>query len=96
MGRLRSRWFRGFALWTLALLAVAVLVAIQAMASLYDAQQACFLQFPAIPCPGGDDPRVAQLTFAFFGVPLVSIVGIGLVALAWALKGHGNRMLGHQ
>jgi hypothetical protein len=75
-------------LWTLALLAVAVLVAIQAMASLYDAQQACFFQFPSVPCPGGDDPRVAQLTFAFFGIPLVWLVGISLAALLWALKRH--------
>lgn len=96
MRRLRSRWFRGFLLWTLALLAIAILVLIQAMASLYDAQQACFFQFPALPCPGADDPRVAQLTFAFFGIPLVWLVGIGVAALAVALKRYGNRMRGHQ
>lgn len=75
-------------LWTLALFAVAVLVAIQAIASLYDAQQACFFGFPSVPCPGGDDRRVAQLTFAFFGIPLVWLVGLGLAAFGWALKRH--------
>ena len=70
-------------------------VAIQAMASLDDAQQACFFQFPAVPCPGGDDPRVVQLTFAFFGIPLVWLVGLVVAALAWALKRHGDRPDGH-
>ena len=90
MGRFRSRWVRGLALWTLALLVVAVLVAVQAMVSLYDAQQACFFGFPSVPCPAGDDPRVAQLTFAFFGIPLVWLVGLGLAALVWAVRRRGG------
>jgi ribose/xylose/arabinose/galactoside ABC-type transport system permease subunit len=96
VGRLRSRWFRGLALWTLAMLAIAVLVAIQAMASLDDAQQACFFGYPSVPCPASDDPRVAQLTFAFFGIPLVWLVGIVVAALVWALKRHGDRLRGYQ
>ena len=90
MGRLRSRWVRGLVLWTLALLVVAVLVAVQAMVSLDDAQQACFFGFPSVPCPAGDDPRVAQLTFAFFGIPLVWLVGLGLAALVWAVRRRGG------
>jgi hypothetical protein len=90
MGRLRSRWVRGFVLWTLALLAVAVLVAVQAMASLNDAQQACFFGYPSVPCPESGDPSVARLTFAFFGIPLVWLVGIGGAALAWALRRRGD------
>jgi hypothetical protein len=85
MGGLRSRWVRGLVLWTLALLAVAVLLVIQAIASLYDAQQACFFQYPSTPCPGSDDPRIGQITFAFFGIPLAWILGIGLAALVRAL-----------
>ena len=90
MGRFRSRWVRGLALWTLALLVVAVLVAVQAMVNLYDAQQACFFGFPSVPCPASDDPRVAQLTFAFFGIPLVWLVGLGLAALVWAVRRRGG------
>jgi hypothetical protein len=52
----------------------------QALWSLYDAQQACFFSYRAVPCPGGDDPAVARLTFAFIGVPLVWAVGLaGLI-----------------
>ncbi len=90
MGRLRSRWVRGLVLWTVVLLAVVGLVAVRAMASLNDAQQACFFGFPSVPCPGADDPSVARLTFAFFGVPLVWLVGIGVAAFVWALKRPGD------
>jgi hypothetical protein len=65
--------------WTLVLLAVGVLLALQAMSSLYDAQQACF--FTADACPASDDPAVGRLTFAFIGVPLVWLAGIGVVAV---------------
>jgi hypothetical protein len=84
MGRLRSRWARGLLLWTLALLVVGALLAGQAILSLYDAQQACFFQSGAVPCPAGDDPRVARITFAFVGIPLVWLAGVGLAAVAWA------------
>lgn len=76
--------------WTLALFAVAVLLAIQAMASLYDAQQECFFHFPAVPCPGADDPSVARLTFAFIGVPAVWLLGTGLVVVVWTIRRHGS------
>ncbi len=90
MGRLRNRWVRWTVVWTLVSLVVAVLVAVQAMVSLYDAQQACFFQFPSVPCPGGDDPSVARLTFAFLGVPTIWLAGIGLTAVGWALKRRGD------
>jgi hypothetical protein len=75
----------GLVLWTLFLLAIAVLLTVQAVWSLYGAQQACFFNFPAVPCPGGDDPAVARLTFAFFGVPLVWLAGIVLAVLGRVL-----------
>lgn len=85
MRRMRGRLARGLVLWTLILLVVAVLLAVQAIWSLYGAQQACFFHYPLVPCPSGDDPAVARLTFAFFGVPLVWLAGIGLAVLGQAL-----------
>jgi len=79
MERLRSRWVRGVLLWTLVLLVVTVVVAIQAIASLYNAQQACFFQ--PVPCPEGDDPRVVQLGVAFIGLPLVWGAGVVLASI---------------
>ena len=81
MGRLRSRWARGVMVWTLALFVVAIVFAIFAMVSLYDAQQACFFAFPSVPCPDGQDWRVGLLTFAFLGVPFIWLVGL-VVAIA--------------
>ena len=69
MGPLRSRRVRGLVLWTLAMLVVA-------MVSLVQAQQACFIGFPSVPCPDGQDWRVGLLTFAFFGVPLMWLIGL--------------------
>ncbi len=65
-------------LWTLVLLLLAAALAAQAAWSLIGAQQACFFNYPAVPCPGGDDPAVARLTFAFFGVPLVWLAGLAI------------------
>lgn len=84
MDRTRKRVIRAALLWTVPLISVAVLVAWEAMSSLYAGQQACFFNYSAVACPGGDDPAVARLTFAFFGVPAIWLLGIvvGLVALA--------------
>ncbi len=90
MSRLRSRWVRWLAVWIAVLVAAAVLIALQAIVSLYDAQQRCFFNYPAVPCPPGDDPRVAQLTFAFFGVPVIWLVGVCLVGLGWAVRRRGG------
>ena len=38
-----------------------------------------------VPCPAGDDPRVAQLTFGLVGVPLVWVVGVAVGTVTWAL-----------
>lgn len=81
MGPLRSRWARGVALWTLALSVVAVGLAAFAAASLVDAQSACFIGYPSVACPDGQDWRVGLLTFAFLGVPLIWLVGL-VVAIA--------------
>ena len=82
---MRGSLVRGLVIWTLLLLAVAVLMALQAVASLYGAQQACFFNYQSVPCPSGNDPALVRLTFAFFGVPLVWLVGIGLAVLGRAM-----------
>ncbi len=71
----RNRWVRGVVLWTLGMLVVATVLAVVAMVSLVQAQQACFVEFPSVPCPDGQDWRVGLLTFAFVGVPLIWVVG---------------------
>jgi hypothetical protein len=81
-----GRLLRVAVIWTLLMLAIAVLLAAQAMYSLYEGEQACFFNYPAVACPASDDPAVTRLTFAFFGVPVVWLVGIGLVILAWAWR----------
>jgi hypothetical protein len=86
MRRIRVSLVRGLVLWTLVLLVVAVLLAAQAVGDLYLAQQACFFSYPSMPCPSVDDPALARLTFAFFGVPLVWLVGVGLAVLGRALR----------
>jgi hypothetical protein len=74
--------------WTALMLAVAVLLAVQAAASLVDGQQACFFAYPVVACPSNDDPAVARLTFAFVGMPAIWLVGIGLAILtsAWSRR----------
>ncbi len=78
--------------WTLVSLGVAVLIAVQAMASLYDAQQACFVQFPSVPCPRSDDPSLGRLTFAFIGMPTIWLAGIGITAVGWGLKRRADHL----
>lgn len=90
MSRLRSRWVRWLAVWTAVLVVAAVLVALQAIVSLDDAQQRCFFNYPAVACPSSDDPRVAQLTFAFVGVPVIWLVGVGLTGVGWAVQHRGG------
>jgi hypothetical protein len=78
-----GRRLRVALVWTVLMVAIAGVLAAQAMSSLYDAQQACFFDYPSVPCPASDDPAVARLTFSFVGVPLIWLVGIGLMLLAW-------------
>jgi hypothetical protein len=86
MSRTRRTFVRVLVVWTLLMLLAGVLLTAQAIWTIYDAQQACFFNYPAIPCPQGDDPAVGRLTFAFFGVPLVWLVGIGFAALVRATR----------
>jgi hypothetical protein len=81
----RSRLARIVALWTVFMLAVAIVLAAEAVMSLNKAEQACFFNFPATPCPSSDDPAVVRLTLAFIGVPVGWLIGLGVVGLAWSL-----------
>lgn len=85
MRPLRSRWSRGVVLWTLVLLVVAIVLAVIAIVSLSDAQQACFFGYPSVPCPDGQDWRVGLLTFAFFGVPLIWLIGLAVAVIGRAV-----------
>jgi hypothetical protein len=69
------------------LLVIALVVGLQAITSLIDAQQRCFVGYPQVACPTGDDPRVGQLTLAFVGLPLVWMLGLGVIGIGWAVKG---------
>ena len=86
MGPLRSNWARGVVLWTLALLVVAIAFAAFASASLVDAQQRCFVEFPSVACPDGQDWRMGLLTFAFLGVPLIWLVGLIVAIVGRAIS----------
>lgn len=84
MDRSRRRFVRVGVAWTLVMLAGAVLVAVEAMSSLRAGMDACF--YTSARCPTGDDPAVARLAIAFFGVPAVWLVGVGLLMLAWSVR----------
>jgi hypothetical protein len=83
---MRSRFVRTIVLWTLLMLALAFLLAVQATASLVVAGQDCFFNYPGVPCPGATDPAVVRLTVAFFGIPLIWLVGLGLALIVRALR----------
>ena len=85
MRRLRSPWTRAFLVWTVILLAAATLVALDAVIGLYRADQACYFQYPLVPCPQTGDPLLVQLDFAFFGIPLIWLVGVLLGVIGRAL-----------
>ena len=86
MTRMRSTLVRIVAVWTLFMFGVAIVLAIDAVTNLNAAEQACFMNYPATPCPGRDDPAMTQLAVAFFGVPLVWLVGLGVIGLGWSLR----------
>jgi uncharacterized BrkB/YihY/UPF0761 family membrane protein len=85
--RRRARWraARPAIAWTLGAFLVAVVIAIIATVSLYDAQQRCF--YGTDPCPGADDPRLAWLVVAFFVVPLIWLLGLLLLAVRAMMRG---------
>jgi hypothetical protein len=80
--RRRARWraARAAIVWTLGTFAVALVIAIAATTSLAEAQQACGNALSTT-CPDVHDPRVGWLLFAFFGVPLVWLLGLLLLAV---------------
>jgi len=63
------------------LLVIAAVVVIQALMSLHEADQTCFFGYPAVPCPGPDDPAVVRIRLACVGIPLVW--GLGIALIAW-------------
>lgn len=85
MRRTRGRLVPGLVLWTLVILIVAIALATEAMLSLNQAEQACFFNFPATPCPAADDPALTRLTMAFVGVPLAWGIGLVVIGLVWSL-----------
>jgi hypothetical protein len=84
MRRVRNPWLRGLIAWSLVLLVVAIVVAFDAISSLYDAQQACFFQ-TTTPCPEPGDPKEVQLAIAFVGIPLVWLTGLVIGIAGWAV-----------
>jgi hypothetical protein len=86
MKRMRSRFVRTIVIWTLLMLALAVLLAVQATGSLIVAGQDCFFNYPSVPCPSATDPALVRLTFVFLGIPLVWLGGIGLALVIRALR----------
>jgi Na+/proline symporter len=85
-GWTRGRLVRIIVLWTLFMLIMAIALATEAMLSLNQAEQACFFNFPATPCPGADDPALTRLTVAFVGVPLAWGIGVVVIGLAWSVN----------
>ena len=86
MTRIRSTLVRIVAVWTLFMLGVAIVLAIDAVTNLNAAEQACFMNYPATPCPGRDDPAMTELLVAFFIVPLGWLIGLGVIGLGWSLR----------
>lgn len=76
---------RRLVLWSVACLALAVILAVGSVLSLIDAQQACFFGYPFVACPDGQDWRVGLLTFAFFGVPLIWFTGVVVAIIGRAV-----------
>lgn len=68
--------------WTVVLLGASLVLALAAVVALDAAQMRCFMDYPAVPCPGNDDPAVMALTVAFFGLPAVWVAGITVAVIA--------------
>jgi hypothetical protein len=85
MRQLRSPWTRAFIVWTVTLLVAAVLLAAIAVNGLLRAADACYFQIG--PCAEVGDPANVQLAFAFFGIPLIWVVGVLVGAACRAVAG---------
>jgi hypothetical protein len=90
MKRIGGVLVRGPVLWTVFLFGLAILLVGQAILSIYSAQQVCFMNYPSVACPTNDDPAFVRLRFAFFGVPVLWLIGIGLIVLRRALLSHSS------
>jgi len=84
MGRRRPSIAVILGAWTLACLVAAVVLGGTSMATVIDADAACWFQ--TAPCPGGDHPAVARMTFALVGIPLAWIAGFALITVAWMVR----------
>lgn len=66
-------------LWTAGVLVAAALVAVEAVWSLVQASHACFLGYPAVPCPDIHAAAVIRLTAGAVALPLVWGLGVALL-----------------
>jgi hypothetical protein len=89
MMRRRHGFALAMVLWTLAVVIVAAVMAVAALVSLDAANQRCFFDYPASPCPGQDDPALVWIWIAFFGMPAVWVVGV-IVAFAAKIRRAGQ------
>jgi hypothetical protein len=87
--RRRERWraARPAIAWTFGAFGAGVVIALVITWSLADAQQSCFLS--GDPCPDGGDPRLRWLALAFFGVPLIWLLGLLLLAVRTTTRRRG-------
>jgi len=46
----------------------------------------CFFNYPLVPCPSNDDPALTRLTFAFFGLPALWLVGLAFALLKYSRR----------
>ena len=83
MKLLRSPWTRAFLAWTIVLTVAAILLALDAVIGLLRADDACFFQVG--PCPEFGDANHVRLALAFFGIPLIWLVGVLVGAVAHVL-----------
>ena len=83
MRLIHSPWARAFLVWTLVLAVAAILLALVAVIGLLRADDACFFQVG--PCPEFGDVNHVRLAIAFFGIPLLWLVGVLFGAVARVL-----------
>ena len=78
-------------LWTILVVVVAFAMAVGAMFALNAADQRCFFEYPATPCPGPDDPALLVLMLAFFGLPAAWLVGV-IVLVVYQIRRAGRKL----
>ncbi len=83
MRLIKSSWTRAFIVWTVVLAVAAIVLAVVAVMGLLRADDACFFQIG--PCPEFGDVNHVRLAIAFFGIPLIWLVGVLIGAVARVL-----------